>query len=103
MAMVRLAWSQFSGEGLVQQRLLQRLQRSVLPLVEAGEALGFFVEGVELGGDCLLVRPRRNRQRDEPQIPDVNLHQRCAVSLLTDLALNRPTADEVETKLWQQE
>ena len=35
-----LAWgivaleSQFSGEGLVQQRLLQRLQRGVLPLVE---------------------------------------------------------------------
>jgi hypothetical protein len=31
---------QFSGEGLVQQRLLQRLQRGVLPLGEAGEALG---------------------------------------------------------------
>ena len=27
----------------MQQRLLQRLQRGVLPLVEAGEALGFFV------------------------------------------------------------
>jgi hypothetical protein len=32
--------SQFSGEGLVQQRLLHRLQRGVHPLVEAGEALG---------------------------------------------------------------
>ena len=31
---------QCAGEGLVQQRLLQRLQRGVLPLVEAGEALG---------------------------------------------------------------
>jgi len=33
--------SQCSGEGLVQQRLLQRLQRGVLPGVKAGEALGF--------------------------------------------------------------
>jgi len=32
----------FSGECLVQQRLLQRLQRGVLPLGEAAEALGFF-------------------------------------------------------------
>ena len=32
--------SQFAGEGLVQQRRLQRLQRGVLPLGEAGEALG---------------------------------------------------------------
>ena len=38
----RVGRSQFSSEGLVQQRLLQRLQRGVLPLVEAGEALGFF-------------------------------------------------------------
>ena len=28
----------FSGEGLVQERLLQRRQRGQLPLVEAGEA-----------------------------------------------------------------
>jgi hypothetical protein len=37
------AWtySEFPGEGLVQERLLQRLQKHVLPLVEAGEALGF--------------------------------------------------------------
>ena len=39
---VRAFISQCSGEGLVQQRLLQRLQRGELPLVEAGEALGFF-------------------------------------------------------------
>ena len=29
----------FTSEGLVQQRLFQRLQRGELPLVEAGEAL----------------------------------------------------------------
>ena len=40
--------SQFSGEGLVQQRLLQRLQHGVLPLVEAGEASGF--SGVHRSG-----------------------------------------------------
>ena len=45
--MVRVFFGlKFSGEGLVQQRLLQRLQRGVLPLVEAGQALGFgFVHG----------------------------------------------------------
>ena len=45
----------FSSEGLVQQRLLQRLQRGVLPLVEAGEALGFFCEVVELFHDATLI------------------------------------------------
>ena len=47
----------FPTEGLVQQRLLKRLQRGVLPLVEAGEALGFFAEGVELGRDLFLLGP----------------------------------------------
>jgi len=38
--------SQLPGKGLVQQRLLQRLQRFVLPLVEARQTLGFgFVHG----------------------------------------------------------
>jgi len=32
--------SQFSGEGLVQQRLLQRRKQGVLPGVDGGEALG---------------------------------------------------------------
>ena len=47
--------SQFSGEGLVQQRLLQRRQRGLLPRVEGGEALGFFGQGVELSGDSPLL------------------------------------------------
>ncbi|MBK9991298.1 MAG: hypothetical protein IPP19_11335 [Verrucomicrobia bacterium] len=34
--------SELAGEGLVQERLLQRLQRGEFSLVEAGEALGFF-------------------------------------------------------------
>jgi len=34
--------SQCAGDGLVQQRLRPRLQRGVLPPVEAREALGFF-------------------------------------------------------------
>ena len=37
---------EFSGEGLVQQRFFQSVQRGELLLVEAGEALGFFPEGV---------------------------------------------------------
>jgi hypothetical protein len=32
---------------LVQQRLLQRLQRGVLPLVEAGEVVGFIQHGFD--------------------------------------------------------
>jgi len=38
----------FSGEGLLEERLLQRRQRGLLPFVERGEALGFFAEGVEV-------------------------------------------------------
>jgi hypothetical protein len=41
----------FSGEGLVQQRLLQRLHRSVLPLLDAVDALAF------AGGAILPRRP----------------------------------------------
>ena len=37
--------SQLPAERLVQQRLLQRLQRGELAGVERGEALGFFAEG----------------------------------------------------------
>ena len=33
---------ELAGEGLVQQRLLQRVQRGELPLVDGFEALGFF-------------------------------------------------------------
>ena len=64
-----LAWgivaleSQFSGEGLVQQRLLQRLQRGVLPLGEAGEALGFFRQRVELGRNLLLFSNLRKGEQ----------------------------------------
>ena len=39
---------QFSGEGLVQQRLLQRLQRGELALVEGFEALGFGSERIQV-------------------------------------------------------
>ena len=49
-------WSlEFSGEGLVQQRLLQRLQRGALLFVEAGEALGFFRQGVTLFDNSELL------------------------------------------------
>jgi hypothetical protein len=50
--------SQCAGEGLVQQRLLQRLQRGVLPLVEAGEALGFGVQRLNVLNDGFLNRER---------------------------------------------
>ena len=53
-ASTRKAISEFSAEGLVQERLLQRLQRGVLPLVEAGEALGFFRQFVEFTDRNLL-------------------------------------------------
>jgi hypothetical protein len=43
-------------------------QRGVLSPAEARVALGFFAEGFELGG-IFLFRQRRNRQREDPQIP----------------------------------
>ena len=46
--------SKCAGEGLVQERLFQGLQRGELPLIEAGKALGFFAEVVELGRDGSL-------------------------------------------------
>jgi hypothetical protein len=46
--------SQLPSERPVQQRLLQRLQRGELAGVEAGEALGFFAEGVEFFSQVLL-------------------------------------------------
>ena len=47
--------SQFSAEGLVQQRLLQRVQRGELLLVDGFEALGFFAKSINHVDDhCLL-------------------------------------------------
>ena len=46
--------SQLSGKGLVQQQLLQRLERGQLAGVEAGKSLGFFVEVGQDGNDGLL-------------------------------------------------
>lgn len=40
----------------MEQRLLQLVQRSELALIEAGEALGFFTEGIELGIKPMLFR-----------------------------------------------
>ncbi len=39
---------EFSGEDLVHKRLLQRFIRDMLPLVDAGEALGFLRECIQL-------------------------------------------------------
>jgi hypothetical protein len=53
--------SQSPRKSLVQQRLLQRRQRSVLPFVEAGEALGFgFVHDLGIGfpvAACAAISP----------------------------------------------
>ena len=48
--------SKLPGKGLVQQRLLQRLQRGELPFVETGEALGFFAESHQLLHSLALLR-----------------------------------------------
>lgn len=44
--------SQLPAERLVQQRLLQRLQRGELAGVEGGEALGFGAEGIGGFDNC---------------------------------------------------
>jgi len=53
---------------LLQQQLLQRLKRGVLPLVEAGEALGFFRQLVEFVGDDFLFGERRESQRQAAKL-----------------------------------
>jgi hypothetical protein len=72
--------SQSPAEGLVQERLLQGLQRGELPLVEAGEALGFFVEGVDFFDDGLL--PVEWRQ----------IESEIAKSVLLKLGITAPPA-----------
>jgi len=57
----------FSGQGLVQQRLLQRLNRSALPLLEAVDALGF------AGG---AIAPRRPVNLN-PAVEAANLNERA--------------------------
>ena len=49
---------QFAGEGLVQQRLLQRLQRGELPLVDGLRGVGFLREARRVASTivCLLVQ-----------------------------------------------
>ena len=54
-----IAPCQFSIERLMQQRLLQRIQRGELLLVDGFEALGFFVEVIELGDELFLFGNRR--------------------------------------------
>src|SRR5438552_3877061 len=51
---------QITAEGLMQERLLQGLERGEFGLVEPGEALGFFAEIDEFSDQHLLFRERRN-------------------------------------------
>ena len=69
--------SKRAAEGLVEQRLLQRLQRGELPLAEAGEALGFFRQGVNRGDNSPLLFERRKWDHHLLQLVRVNLE--CAV------------------------
>ena len=64
--------SEFSGEGLVQQRLLQRLQRGELPLVEMGEALGF--GGLSYPNGVIAASPATESAR-LPWVNPVKCHQ----------------------------
>jgi hypothetical protein len=70
---------------LVQQRLLQRLQRGVLSFVEAGEVAGFFAEGVNYRDDGALLWNRRNMDHHFLGRSDVEVLLRRA----DDLAQNK--------------
>ena len=52
------AGSQHPAERLMQQRLFQFVEGGELALVEGGQALGFFAEGVKLGNDLFLLDER---------------------------------------------
>lgn len=94
-----LEWDalEFSGEGLVQQRLLQRLQRGELPLVEAGEALGFgFVHGQSFPTPSRFRREFMDRLfADGPLAQKLVLH-RAEIDLLQVELLDLPVVHCVE-------
>jgi hypothetical protein len=50
---------ELTGEGPLQQRLLQLVERGELALVEGFEALGFFAESVQLADKLALLWKRR--------------------------------------------
>src|SRR6266852_2311325 len=59
---------QFSSKSLVQHRLFQRVERGELPLVEAREALGFFLNRLNALHNLRLRFDRlRNWDRDRVQ------------------------------------
>ena len=63
----------------MQQRLLQRGRRGVLPLVEAGEALGFFRQTVEADDQRALRVLRQKRNLQFLDLSDCELLQGRAV------------------------
>jgi hypothetical protein len=52
-----------SGEGLVEERFFQRIERGKLLLVDAFESLGFSIQRVKECDDALLFWERRHEQR----------------------------------------
>ena len=60
--------SQFSAEGLVQQRLLQFVERGELAMIEGGEAAGFFRQFVESLDNFELFCERRHIDRETTKI-----------------------------------
>jgi hypothetical protein len=72
---------QFSGEGLVQERLFQRGQRGELLLVKAGEALGLVVEGVETIRNLPLLFEGRQRNWQFRKFGLVDIADICATAI----------------------
>ena len=81
--------SQCSGEGLVQQRLLQRRKRGELPLGEAGEALGFFAEFNEAIRNSSLFGKLRERNRIFGDALCSKVWLSCAILKSFDESLSR--------------
>ena len=78
--------SELAGEGLVQQRLLQRLQRGELSLVEGGEALGFFRQRVELCDGSTQFRQWCQRNLEATQHFTSEMLDTCAAKVLLQLS-----------------
>ncbi len=79
--------SGLAGEGLVPQRPLQRLQRGVLPLVESGEALGFFAE---VAASFLSVRAAARRSGVSPCCQSLNARAEIAAACRTTVSMFAP-------------
>ena len=84
----------------MQERLLQRLQRGVLPLVEVGEALGFFAKVVNHRDYGSLFWNRRNIEHHFLCSRYVEMFLRRADNLSENKLLTEGRVEKCGEEMW---